>query len=137
VIVRITRGEHPGGQKHPITRKDWLACYEADPELKVDGTDSIRWTGLRADEFCLLVWRDGDIEAIDPPPELEAKMAALAASLDANIKTHEKLHEDYLARKQPRRGPTHADPLTWQIYVYGFSAAVLLLVAIVLLMMTR
>ena len=35
------------------------------------------------DEFCLLVWRDGEIEAVNPPPALVKKMAEVAAALGA------------------------------------------------------
>ena len=111
--------------------------YEADPELRPDGQDCVRWTGLRPDEFCLLVWRNGDIEAIEPPPELAEKMSALADRLDATVATADKLLETYIAKRKPRDGPTHRDPLTWQIFAYGFSAMALLLAAIVVMMVTR
>ncbi|HEY2628556.1 MAG TPA: hypothetical protein VGI57_05480 [Usitatibacter sp.] len=137
MIVHITRGVHSGGEKLAISRKEWRALCESDPELKPDGQDSIRWTESRESEFCLLVWRDGDIEAIDPPPELMEKMAALAARLHATVAKHEKLLEDFLARKQARRGPLHLDPLSWQIVAWSSFALIAVFAILVLLIVTR
>jgi hypothetical protein len=137
VIVRIARADLPNGVPLPISRKEWRDCYQADPEFRADGEDSISWSGLREGEFCLLVWRDGRIEALDPPPELEQKMAEVAYKLHATITTHEKLHEQYVAKTQARRGPTYMDPLTWHMVAYGVAGFLLIAAAAMLLILTH
>jgi hypothetical protein len=153
--VRITRQERSGGQRVPITRKQWRDHAQADPELRFDGEDSVRWTGLAAGEFCLLVWRDGQIEALDPPPRLATKMAAVAEGLHAVAVgdrgeiyhpgggSSPPVPEDVLARerelaaKNRPGGPLRLDPLTWQIVAWGFAAVMVLFAALVAVIVVR
>jgi hypothetical protein len=153
--VRITRRERDAGERVPIARKAWRDIVHADPELKPDGEDSVRWSGLAADEFCLLVWRDGEIEALDPPPTLVKKMAELAVGFDAVAQgDHGEIYDakggstaalpeaalaraKEIAEKKRRRGPLWRDPLSWQIIAWAFAGLVVLLAAFIMLMVTR
>jgi len=83
--VHITRRKRwSRSEGFDISRSDWRRYIEADPELVHDGKDSARWSGPTTVECALLTWRDGNIEAYEPDPALTAKMARVAAALDAH-----------------------------------------------------
>jgi hypothetical protein len=153
--IRITHLERENGKKVPITRKTWHDYVQDHPELKPDGEDSARWTGLGKDEFCLLVWRDGEIEALNPPPALVKKMAELAAGIGAvaqgergelydaqggstaPVPSQVALRAKDLAGKERPPEPRRLDPLTWQIVAWGFFGGIAVFATIVFVILAR
>ena len=84
--LRITRRTNWADRRGEwITRKEWRAYIEKDPELRFDGADSAHWSGFTTLECPLLVWRHGNIEASGPDLEFIRKVVTVASALEAVV----------------------------------------------------
>ena len=118
-IVRIAA-------KQPITRKVWREFVQSDPELRFDGEDSVAWSGLPRDEFTLLVWRGGGIEARAPSESLLRKMGAIADAFDAVMSDDDGPLAGTYTTPTPQRAH-YLDPLQWQMLAWGASMLLIVL----------
>ena len=100
--VHITRAERwAEAERHPITRQEWLACVDADGEMRRVAAaeveehkpfvraDDAAWVEPRGDgSDKVLAWfcyHKGLIDVRNPHAETLQKMADVAARLKANV----------------------------------------------------
>jgi hypothetical protein len=104
--VHITRAEEwTDSEKWPISREDWLAYVEQDPEMRLDcaaETTTTEGETLRYESAGLAVWtaysghgvngnmawfdyREGRVVVKNPDDQILGKMVEIARDLDANV----------------------------------------------------
>ncbi len=82
--LHITRREHIADEGNDITRAEWIAAAEADPELTLDEAGMAEFAASE-DEVWWFKWLDGAIDVIHADGPAVAKMVALAEVLGAEV----------------------------------------------------
>ena len=87
--LHITRAEHwADNDACPITKQEWLAYVNADPELVLKpsaGECYAVWSGTSAYEAPWLDWFEGNISTKWPDSGLYKKMLSIASDLGAHV----------------------------------------------------
>jgi len=86
--LHITRREHWSAAGAEISKDEWLAYVQKDPELSfwpVNGPHMARWNGKSKHRDAWLDWFEGNIYAKNPEAPLIDKMVQIAEALNAQV----------------------------------------------------